>query len=365
MTTESEYDQLLRLSEKVGSDPALVQAAGGNTSIIIDDTLWIKASGTWLMNARRADIMVPVTLPLLLDALAKDDPAAERAQAFVDQQRNPGGLRPSIETTVHAVLPQMVVVHVHCVQTIAVAVRTDAEAELAKRLQGFNWAYVPYVRPGLPLCRAIASAINDDTDVVILGNHGLVVAADTVAEAEDLLQRVCASISETSGAATSEAAMSKTASSVAPRQSTPFDQQQLLQRADNSEYRLPALERSHLSALDPVSLNYAGGGSLYPDHVIFLGDGAAVAREGETATEVCARLQQPDKPVPMLILFPGLGALIHQSADDAKEAMAQCLADVTVLIEPQAQLHYLNEEQTYELLNWDAEQYRQSLNRQS
>jgi rhamnose utilization protein RhaD (predicted bifunctional aldolase and dehydrogenase) len=67
----------------------------------------------------------------------------------------------------------------------------------------------------------------------------------------------------------------------------------------------------------------------------------------------------------MLILFPGLGALIHQSADDAKEAMAQCLADVTVLIEPQAQLHYLNEEQTYELLNWDAEQYRQSLNRQS
>lgn len=350
MTTESEYDQLLRLSEKVGSDPALVQAAGGNTSIIIDDTLWIKASGTWLMNARRADIMVPVTLPLLLDALAKDDPAAERAQAFVDQQRNPGGLRPSIETTVHAVLTQTVVVHVHCVQTIAVAVRTDAEAELAKRLQGFNWAYVPYVRPGLPLCRAIASAINDDTDVVILGNHGLVVAADTVAEAEDLLQRVCRSIATPS---------------VAPRQSTPFDQQQLLQRADNSEYQLPALERSHLSALDPVSLNYAGGGSLYPDHVIFLGDGVAVARENETATEVCARLQQPDKPVPMLILFPGLGALIHQSADDAKEAMAQCLADVTVLIEPQAQLHYLSEDQTYELLNWDAEQYRQSLNRQS
>lgn len=350
MTTESEFDQLLRLSEKVGSDPALVQAAGGNTSIIIDDTLWIKASGTWLMNARRADIMVPVTLPPLLDALAKDDPAAERAQAFVDQQRNPGGLRPSIETTVHAVLPQNVVVHVHCVQTIAVAVRKDAEVELAKRLQGFNWAYVPYVRPGLPLSRAIASAITDSTDVVILGNHGLVVAADTVAEAEDLLKRVCTSIATPS---------------VSPRQSTPFDQQQLLQRADSSEYRLPALERSHRSALDPVSLNYAGGGSLYPDHVIFLGDGVAVAHENETATEVCARLQHPDKPAPMLILFPNLGALIHQSADDAKEAMAQCLADVTVLIEPQSQLHYLSEDQTYELLNWDAEQYRQSLNRQS
>jgi len=344
----SEYRNLLALSEKVGSDPSLVQAAGGNTSVIIDDIMWIKASGTWLMNANTSDIMVPVQLPPLIDAINRADPAAERAQSFVDSANNPAGLRPSIETTVHAVLPQKVVVHVHCIHTIAIAVRNDATAVLKDRLHDFNWAYVPYVRPGLPLSQSIANAIDDKTDVVILGNHGLVVAADTVAAAEALLTRVCAALSSTQV--------------TLPAEPAPVKSAELSVLAKDSGYILPATERTHHTACNELSLQFAAGGSLYPDHVIFLGVGVTVANSGETAGDVCSRLRHAGKQEPVLILFPGVGALIHQSADDAKQAMAQCLADVTGLIEPGSTLYYLTDQQNDELLNWDAEQYRQSMN---
>ena len=43
-----ELDRLRKLSARVGSDPLLVQAAGGNTSLKDKGVMWIKASGTWL-----------------------------------------------------------------------------------------------------------------------------------------------------------------------------------------------------------------------------------------------------------------------------------------------------------------------------
>ncbi|WP_396626927.1 class II aldolase/adducin family protein, partial [Luteitalea sp.] len=118
-------DQLRTLSARVGADPLLVQAAGGNTSLKDEDVLWIKASGTWLRDAASRDVFVPVDLAALHEALRTGDPAADACQPFVRTALNATGLRPSIETSVHALMPQRVVVHVHCVNTIAWAIRRD------------------------------------------------------------------------------------------------------------------------------------------------------------------------------------------------------------------------------------------------
>ena len=185
----TEFSALKKLSARVGADPLLVQAAGGNTSLKQDRVMWIKASGTWLRDASR-DIFVPVNHETLLTALAKNDPACEACTDFVLADLNATGLRPSIETTVHALMPQRVVVHVHCVNTIAWAIRSDAEQRLAGKLHDFNWTFIPYARPGLPLANAIATRLKPGIDVLILGNHGLVVAAETVVEAETLLDHV-------------------------------------------------------------------------------------------------------------------------------------------------------------------------------
>ncbi|MEZ5858155.1 MAG: class II aldolase/adducin family protein [Geminicoccaceae bacterium] len=166
-----------------------MQAGGGNTSLKLDGTLWVKASGFWLADATKSDLFVPVDTARVLDAIDGGDEGDVRAATIAD--KNPAGLRPSIETSLHALLPHRFVVHTHSVRTIAIAIRKDAEARFAERLQGLSWAFVPYVFPGLPLTRAIRDAIDSrPIDVIVMGNHGLVVAADDLGAAAALLAEV-------------------------------------------------------------------------------------------------------------------------------------------------------------------------------
>ncbi|MBZ9740884.1 MULTISPECIES: class II aldolase/adducin family protein [unclassified Mesorhizobium] len=341
MATQADAQELASLralSASIGLNPHMTQAAGGNTSLKAGDTLWIKASGTWLKDALSDDIMVPVAMAPLLEAVERRDPAADKPQAFAIEDLNPRGLRPSIETTVHALMPQRVVLHVHCVDTISLAVQADGETEVARRLSGIEWAWVPYFRPGLPLARGIAEKLRPGVDVLILGNHGLVVAAETVAGAEALLHRVRSLLARQ------------------PRATAAPDIAALTALADG--YRLPADVEAHAVALDPESLGMAEAGSLYPDHVIFLGQGSVVARPGEDVAGVTARLGA----APPAILFPGAGVLMRGDASAGADAMQRCLADVTARVDSKARLNYLTAAENGELVNWDAEQYRQKLN---
>ncbi|CAN7492537.1 class II aldolase/adducin family protein [Rhizobium sp. LjRoot98] len=345
MVRSSEFEALLDVSARVGADPALVQAAGGNTSIKEGGTLWIKASGLWLMQARQRDVMVPVALDALLDALERDDPSTEKAQDFVIADRNPSGLRPSIETTVHALMPQKVVIHVHCVETIATAVQVNGETIAASKLSGIPHAFVPYARPGLPLAKAIATRIRPDTSVLILGNHGLAVAAETVAEAELLLAEVSNRLA-------------------LPRRKAPdADLAALSRLAVGSNFALPEDSLIHDAATDLASCRIAAGGSLYPDHVIFLGRGSFVAAPGETAAAIEERHRGEGVSVPLALLFPGKGVLVSKEVTAGALAMARCLSDVLGRINEGARLRYLTDAENAELLGWDAEKYRQELNR--
>ncbi len=332
-----EFEALNALSARVGTNPAWVQGAGGNTSIKEEGILWIKASGLWLMHAQQQEIMVPVALDALLDALERDDPLAEQAQHFVRGELNPLDLRPSIETTVHAVLPQKVVVHVHCVETIALAVMTEAENLVRERLAGFRHAFIPYVRPGLPLSRAIAASLGEGTDVLVLGNHGLVVAADTVAGAELLLEQVTAALA------------------TYPRIAPPADQAELERMALDSSYQLPEDPALHGLGTDPASCRIVAAGSLYPDQVIFLGNAITIAGLGETAREL-------EQAARLLLVFPGKGVLVARHASGGALAIARGLADVASRIPPTTAVRALTESECAELLGWDAEKYRQSLN---
>ncbi len=176
MTPPADLAALRAVSARFGADPLLVQGPGGNTSVKAGDVMWIKASGTLLADAEARDIFVAVDLPPLRDAVERDDPLADQPAQFALAR---DGLKPSIETCLHAVFPQRVVLHVHCVNTIAIALAKDARERLAEKLGGFHWAFVDYVKPGARLAAKVRAARTADTDVVVLGNHGLIVAGDT------------------------------------------------------------------------------------------------------------------------------------------------------------------------------------------
>ena len=315
----SGLDALRDYAARIGADAALVQGAGGNVSLKDGDTLWIKASGTWLAQATSREIMVPVSL-------ARLDLEAEDTSPFVVAHANPHGLRPSIETSMHAVLGWRVVVHVHCVETIAWAVRADAEHALAAKLVGFDWCFVPYVRPGPPLTREIAARLRAGTDVVVLGNHGLVVGADSVE------------------AAAARVALVQQRLRVAVR-AAPIRHERARGDGDgDSGYRFAEDPVTHATALDPLRLALARRGSWYPDHVIFLGPGVSDCADGRT-----------------MVVVPGVGVMLRADASAGAAALARCLADVTGRLDPDAALVTLTAEDEATLLGWDAEKYRQSL----
>ncbi|MGH7121194.1 MAG: class II aldolase/adducin family protein [Acetobacteraceae bacterium] len=322
----ADYRALLAYAARIGRDANLAQAAGGNVSFKHDGVLWVKASGTWLMHAEEHDIMVPVAIAELKQAMRQGD--AENVVPFVVARLNRSGLRPSIETTMHAALRHRVVVHVHCVETIAWATRQDAEAALAPLLAGLSWRFIPYVRPGAPLTQAILRRCQEDTDVLVLGNHGLVAGGDDTKAAARLIDDVARRLRRP------------------PRPPGPVDRDRLNKCSAGTRYAPATDDAIHSVATDAKSLAVARLGSLYPDHVIFLGPGIA---EWTGAEERC------------VCVLPGAGVLVRDDAGAAAVALARCLADVTARLDPDEPLRMLTRAEEAELLGWDAEIYRRQL----
>lgn len=335
ITDDPECRALLRYAAQIGRDAALVQGAGGNVSLKRDGVLWVKASGTWLMHAEARPILVPVHLEKLLAALHEAGGAVpEDTAPFVADALNVSGLRPSSETTLHAALPHPVVVHVHCVETVAWVARADAEAAIAPLLAGLHWAFIPYVRPGAPLTRQILARTAPETDVLVLGKHGLVVGGASTDAAASLLADV-------------QHRLRRPARALPPPRHA-----SLARLAEGTDYEPAEHSAIHAIAMDPASLAVARLGSFYPDHVVFLGPGIVELPPGPP----------PGRKAPMLAA-PGIGVLLRRDATAGAAAMARCLADVLARLDPSEPLAPLSRADEAELLGWDAEQYRQKLDR--
>lgn len=66
--------------------------------------------------------------------------------------------------------------------------------------------------------------------------------------------------------------------------------------------------------------------------------------------------------MPECIIVPGRGVLVRNNFSAGQHAMLACYADVALRIKDASQVAPLTAEQIGDLLNWDAEKYRQSLN---
>lgn len=316
------------MSARLGADPMLVQGGGGNASRKSDDVLWVKASGTWLANALSESVFVPVQLSGVRAAVAAG--AADPVQPHVlPAPRGTPALRPSIETTLHALLPHRVVAHVHSIHALAAAVRTDGPAIARERLDGLDWAYLPYARPGLSLTDAVAALGPRYPDVLLLGSHGLVVGADDCAGAEALIRDVEARLC------------------VRARVAAAPDPGKLAALARARGLALPDDARLHAIAIDPVSCERAIRGVLFPDQVVFLGPRLALV-DDDTIESPCR-------------LVPGQGVLVDPDLTSGQAQLLLCLALLLPRLPEGAGLAWLPDDEVAALLGWEAERYRKAL----
>lgn len=302
------------MSARLGRDPLQVQGPGGNTSMKDGNTMWIKASGTELADAEDKPIFVAVDrAAALAEAHGAGDGTCKATVLDPDNK-----LRPSIETTFHALLDSRVVAHTHSVATIVHAISEQGRRVAAEKLADLPVAFVPYRKPGLPLTEAIISARSAETRVIVLENHGLVCAGDTVDEVSELIAEI-----ET------RLMMPQLCDAGATPQTDPPEGYEWMPYAT-------AL------ATDPRLRNMALSGSYYPDHVVFLGAAMPVA----------------DGPA---IIVGTEGVAVKKGATTSQIAMTRCLADVLSRLPEDWTPQAIGPDAEAELLNWDAEKYRQAL----
>lgn len=340
-----EWRDLLAVSQRLGQDITLIQAAGGNTSLKTGGQLWIKASGTWLADAGTSPIMVPVELRAMRARIMEGDLDESEIAGMTGAASGAEGMRASVETPFHALFDAPCVLHVHCVATLAQAIAVDAEARLAERLRGMAWHWQPYVKPGVPLTNTLRDAGAAGAEVIVLGNHGLIVAGESPLEAEARLQEV------------------QTRLSVAA-EDNPTDFRPLDLDLTGTGYRIAPVGQAHALAQDEALTALAENCAVAPDFVVFFGPrNPVIPGDGELRHALAALSREP-VPMNSVVVIEGHGVLIRE---DAMRGTAELLRGYHLVLTQflssgGGRIRPLTPVETNELLDWDAEKYRQSLN---
>jgi rhamnose utilization protein RhaD (predicted bifunctional aldolase and dehydrogenase)/NAD(P)-dependent dehydrogenase (short-subunit alcohol dehydrogenase family) len=179
-------------SHLLGSVPALVLHGGGNTSVkSSDDILYVKGSGSDLGS------IAPDGFPALdleglselqaLDHLSDDQMMKSLRAAKLD----PDAPNPSVETLLHAFLPDKFVSHTHSNAILALTNQPDG-AKRCQKVFGDKVAVLPYAMSGFALAKKAAAARqkNPDIEGLIFMKHGLFTFGETAKEAYDSMIRL-------------------------------------------------------------------------------------------------------------------------------------------------------------------------------
>jgi len=197
---ENNIAALIEISRFYGADNRFVIAGGGNTSYKSADRLWVKASGSSLATITEDGFAVldRSKLQVLTERSYSADSATREEQVKNDLTAAciSTGKRPSVETSMHNAIAFPFVVHLHPTAVNALMCAQDAEAKL-RELFGAKALLIPYTDPGYVLFKNVENAIKahraahgEEPSVIWLQNHGIFVAADSIAEIKSIYSHV-------------------------------------------------------------------------------------------------------------------------------------------------------------------------------
>ena len=198
--------QLVEMSNRYGADERYVLVGGGNTSFKDSDIMYVKGSGTSLATIT-PDGFVRMDTAKVKATLSKqypDDDDTRESLALADMMaaKLPGEehKRPSVEALLHAIFPYTYVLHVHPPLVNGLSCSAGGQ-ELCHQIFGDEVIWVELIKPGYTLgkhCCELFAKIEQTTgkcpQIVILQNHGIFIAADTVDEIDHMMNTVMAKL---------------------------------------------------------------------------------------------------------------------------------------------------------------------------
>lgn len=169
----------INISNDIGNKPEYIQSGGGNTSYKENGILYVKASGTLLKNMSINSGIAEIDLDKLNKYLRTPDNDANFFASTI-QSYCLNNQKPSIETGLHAIIPNKYVIHSHSVYANVVMCAVDA-TKILDDIFGKDYVFVPYAAPGVELIRQYLDVYNRNSDckVIFLQNHGVVTFNDS------------------------------------------------------------------------------------------------------------------------------------------------------------------------------------------
>ena len=198
MPTPKPVEELIKRSNKLGSEPRFTNFAGGNTSAkgVLDNpatgekspVLWVKGSGGDLGTLKESGLAaLDLDRFKLLTNVYRGVEHEDEMVALFDYCRfGLGGAAPSIDTSRHGLVDYDHVDHLHPDSIIALATSIDGE-KLTRECFGDEILWVDWRRPGfqLGLDMAAIAANNPKAKGCVLGGHGLTTWGTTSQECEE------------------------------------------------------------------------------------------------------------------------------------------------------------------------------------
>lgn len=354
---------LVKMSNTYGSNPDYVLAGGGNTSVKDDTTLYVKGSGTQLATIK-AEEFVEMSRSRLNDIMKTDYPKndVERESAYLadvmaavtDTDKTK---RPSVEALLHNLFAYTYVLHVHPTLINGLTCGQGAQP-LCEQLLGNEVLWIDICKPGYTLARICYEKMNayrekfgKDVQVLLLQNHGIFVAANTVEEIGILFDSVIHKLEKQvkRKADVSDAVTDKKQQAA----------KKLAHILGHAVEVVPVAEADNFikdkEAAAPLMKPFT------PDHIVYCGPYPLFIENIDQAKNALDAFMAEHEKEPRLLLVQGTGAFIMED-DAGKAAKAQLLVKDAMKLAVYAEsfggpLH-MTDEITYFITHWEAEAYR-------
>jgi rhamnose utilization protein RhaD (predicted bifunctional aldolase and dehydrogenase) len=171
----SDLEKRVYTSRLLGSDDSLVLHGGGNTSVKIDNTLYVKGSG-WDLATIEKEGFSPVDLKTLQNMATYESLSdTQMVQEQKEAMSNKTAPSPSVEAILHAIIPFKYVDHTHANSIVTISNSINGE-KIIKELYK-DYLIIPYVMPGFILAKKVYEMSIDidwsSIKGIILHNHGV------------------------------------------------------------------------------------------------------------------------------------------------------------------------------------------------
>lgn len=175
-----ELTKLKNISKTFGERFDLVQSGGGNTSLKVDNYMFIKSSGINLTDVKANTGYVMINNCNLLNDLSNNIVKNIIDYNVIGKQKG------SIETYMHSVLKKYTV-HLHPIQVNKILVLQNSKNIIKELFPESLFIY--YTTPGIKVYNEIKLNYKDE-EIIFLDNHGLIITTNEYDNINNILNNV-------------------------------------------------------------------------------------------------------------------------------------------------------------------------------